>query len=95
LLLLLLLLLLLQVALTLAHRRIQELKLKNVEIRLDDLQNVSSDWKFDVGLALHACGMLTDVVLERCLHIKASFVLVGSHFLSCLSFSELFLFSTF
>jgi len=54
------------------------LKLENVEVRLADIQSVTTALKFDVGLALHACGMLSDVVLELCLRANASFVLVCS-----------------
>jgi hypothetical protein len=49
------------VSLTLAHRRLRMLKLENVEVRLADIQSVTTALKFDVGLALHACGMLSDV----------------------------------
>ena len=31
---------------------------------------------FDIGVALHACGVATDVVLEACLRRRAAFVLV-------------------
>ena len=31
--------------------------------------------KFNVGVCLHACGVATDLVLQRCLDNKASFVI--------------------
>ena len=40
------------------------LKLKNTKIYLGDIFNFND--KFDLAVGLHACGGLTDIILEKC-----------------------------
>lgn len=56
-----------------ALKRIEKLGLENVSLRLSNLEYF--DGKFDVGVALHACGSATDLVLSKCIKYNASFVI--------------------
>ncbi|XP_078483887.1 glutathione S-transferase C-terminal domain-containing protein-like [Ciona intestinalis] len=56
-----------------AMQRIQELNLKNIMIYQCNLDQFMK--KFDIGIALHACGVATDMVLQKCIDQKASFVI--------------------
>jgi len=56
-----------------AHARVKALKLTNVIIYQCNLDHYKG--RFDVGVALHACGVATDMVLQTCLSKEASFVL--------------------
>lgn len=68
------------VHLALAKRRISKLAdngvdLSNVHIHNCDLR----DWKmnnFDLGLAIHSCGVLCDLVQERCIQANAAYLIV-------------------
>ncbi|XP_068247780.1 glutathione S-transferase C-terminal domain-containing protein homolog [Palaemon carinicauda] len=55
-----------------AKQRVDTLKLKNVEYlqcNLDYFQGT-----FDLGVCLHACGVATDLVMQKCFEQKAKFV---------------------
>jgi len=56
-----------------AQSRIQSLNLTNVTLYLSNVEHFRGD--FDVGLALHACGSATDMVLTKCRVANASFVI--------------------
>ena len=58
-----------------AQQRIQESGLQNITIVN---QEITPEWSilFDVGIALHSCGNLTDVSLSICQKFRASFVIV-------------------
>lgn len=56
-----------------ARNRVLEMGLKNVysfQCNLDFFMG-----KFDIGIALHACGIASDLVLDKCLKANAKFVL--------------------
>ncbi|KAF4321333.1 hypothetical protein BBO99_00005056 [Phytophthora kernoviae] len=60
-------------SLAIAKERIAAAQLTNVEIFcgfIDDYEK-----PFDVGIALHACGEATDMVLQKCLAERAAYVL--------------------
>ena len=63
-----------QRSLEVAHRRAVECNLKNVICLQSNLENYYS--KFDIGIALHACGPATDMVLDKIRVSNASFVVV-------------------
>lgn len=56
-----------------ALSRIQRLNLANISVQLSNLDYYTG--AFDMGVSLHACGSATDLVLERCIEKKASFVI--------------------
>jgi hypothetical protein len=56
-------------------QRIQEAGLDNVEVRNADVKNAEEMEHFDIGVAIHACGWMTDFVQAVCLKRKASYVL--------------------
>jgi len=56
-----------------AHSRVEKLKLKNVVIYHTNLGYYTGS--FDVGVALHACGVATDMCLHKCFHSNASYVM--------------------
>jgi hypothetical protein len=56
-----------------ARRRVAQLKLDNVTIIQSNLDYFRG--RFDLGVALHACGVATDLVLQTCLTQRAAFVL--------------------
>jgi tRNA G46 methylase TrmB len=62
-----------QQSLDIAHRRATELNLTNFRIVNNRVEKFRE--KFDIGVALHACGEATDLVLDKCLEQKASYVL--------------------
>ena len=57
-----------------AQERVEKLKLSNISVFQCNLN--SFDGHFDIGVALHACGTATDLVLEKCIGSKASFVVL-------------------
>lgn len=56
-----------------AEVRVKELNLTNVSFIQCNLDFFIGD--FDIGVALHACGISTDLVLENCIKRKAAFVI--------------------
>lgn len=68
-----------QVSVSLAQKRIRSLGLNNIQVVLADVQAVL-DGRVPVtcslGLALHACGALSDLVLDYCLKHRAAYCLV-------------------
>ncbi|DAZ98359.1 TPA: hypothetical protein N0F65_000678 [Lagenidium giganteum] len=75
-------------SLDIAEERIAAAGLKNVEIFCGLIDEY--DKPFDVGIALHACGEATDMVMDQCLRAQAAFVLapccVGKIKLSALDY---------
>lgn len=55
-----------------AKQRVERLKLNNVTFFQCNLDYFIGH--FDVGTSLHACGVASDIVLMRCIQIKANFV---------------------
>ncbi|OQS03015.1 glutathione S-transferase C-terminal domain-containing protein, partial [Thraustotheca clavata] len=62
-----------QPSLDIALERIELAGLKNVSIFCGRVEEFKS--AFDVGIALHACGEATDMVLDKCLAAQAAYVL--------------------
>ncbi|XP_065910671.1 glutathione S-transferase C-terminal domain-containing protein-like isoform X2 [Dysidea avara] len=60
-------------SLSLARQRVKLLGLTNVTCLQCNLDYF--DAKFNIGVALHACGIATDLVLDSCIRHKAHFVL--------------------
>ena len=56
-----------------ARLRVAQLKLSNVTLIQSNLDYFKAP--FNLGVALHACGVATDLVLHMCLSNRASFVL--------------------
>lgn len=56
----------------LAMDRVQRLGMKNVVFFRCNLDYFEA--RFDVGVSLHACGVASDIVLEKCFNRKAKFV---------------------
>lgn len=56
-----------------ARLRTAQLRLSNVTLIQGNLDYFRA--RFDLGVALHACGVATDLVLKTCLDRKAAFVL--------------------
>ena len=56
-----------------ARRRAAQLALPNMELIQSNLDYFKG--RFNIGVALHACGVATDLVLHSCLSKRASFVL--------------------
>lgn len=56
-----------------ARARAYQLNLKNVFFYQCNLDFF--DGKFDIGIGLHACGIASDLVLDKCLKAKAKFVI--------------------
>nr|SVE88634.1 EOG090X0615 [Daphnia sinensis] len=56
-----------------ARRRVAQLMLNNVTVIQSNLDYFRG--RFDLGVALHACGVATDLVLHTCLAQRAAFVL--------------------
>ncbi|XP_012545916.2 glutathione S-transferase C-terminal domain-containing protein homolog [Bombyx mori] len=56
-----------------ARKRVHEMGMKNVLFFQCNLDFFVGN--FDIGIALHACGIASDLVLDKCLHAKAKFVL--------------------
>ncbi|TMW62480.1 hypothetical protein Poli38472_005098 [Pythium oligandrum] len=75
-------------SLAIAEERIAAAKLTNVEVFCGFIDDYNK--RFDVGIALHACGEATDMVMQKCLESDAAFVLapccVGKIKLSALSY---------
>lgn len=55
-----------------AKQRVQRLKLKNVKFCQCNLDYFKGD--FNIGTSLHACGVATDLVIQRCIQKNAIFV---------------------
>lgn len=56
-----------------ARERVHEMGLKNVYFFQCNLDFFIG--KFDIGIALHACGIASDLVLDKCLKANAKFVI--------------------
>ena len=56
-----------------AVTRVQSLAMTNVSIYQSNLDYFTG--KFEIGVCLHACGVATDLVLQRCLDNLAAFVI--------------------
>ena len=56
-----------------ARRRLAELNLPNATLVQSNLDYFIRN--FDLGVALHACGVATDLVLDKCRASRAAFVL--------------------
>ncbi|KAM3965780.1 glutathione S-transferase C-terminal domain-containing protein homolog [Aphomia sociella] len=56
-----------------ARQRVHDMDLKNVLFFQCNLDFFFG--KFDIGIALHACGIASDLVLDKCLKANAKFVL--------------------
>lgn len=54
-----------------AKDRINQTHLKNVKVLEQNIQNYNEP--FDIGIALHACGDLSDVVIDKCLAANAMY----------------------
>jgi precorrin-6B methylase 2 len=59
-------------SLELARNRVEALKMTNVSFLQCNLDYFTAD--FDIGVSLHACGVATDIVLEKCWAKRARFV---------------------
>ncbi|KAG1658463.1 Glutathione S-transferase C-terminal domain-containing [Nymphon striatum] len=55
-----------------ARNRVKLLELPNISFYQGNLDYYKG--KFDIGISLHACGVATDLVLQKCLEQRASFV---------------------
>ncbi|KAK3928762.1 Glutathione S-transferase C-terminal domain-containing protein-like protein [Frankliniella fusca] len=55
-----------------AVNRIEKLKLDNVQVVQGNIDYFQG--KFDIGIALHACGVASDIVLQLCESKRAAFV---------------------
>ena len=59
-----------------AERRVAAAGLTNVVIVHGLIQDLPPSLRtFDVGIGLHACGVVTDLILERCIASRAAFLL--------------------
>jgi hypothetical protein len=58
-----------------AEERTATANLQNVKCRCEDLYDFSPTEKFHLGIALHACGPLTDLVMDFCVQQRAAYVL--------------------
>uniref|UniRef100_A0A2H1X031 SFRICE_015880 n=1 Tax=Spodoptera frugiperda TaxID=7108 RepID=A0A2H1X031_SPOFR len=56
-----------------ARQRIQKLRINNVFYFQCNLDFFIGE--FDIGVGLHACGIATDLILDKCVQAKAKFVL--------------------
>lgn len=56
-----------------ARKRVHDMNLKNIYFFQCNVDFYIG--KFDIGVALHACGIATDLVLDKCLKSNAKFVL--------------------
>ena len=56
-----------------ALKRIKELDLKNISIYKANLSNFIGS--FDLGIAIHACGSSTDMIINKCIEINASVII--------------------
>lgn len=55
-----------------AKERVKKLQLTNVKFYQCNLDYFKGD--FDIGMSLHACGVATDLVMQRCIEKRAVFV---------------------
>lgn len=63
------------------HKSVDLIKARALEAGLTNVQTFHGDFRdfkrpFDLGLAVHLCGEATDLCMERCFEMRASFVLV-------------------
>lgn len=58
-----------------AEERAAAANLQNVTCRCEDLHDFSPSEAFHLGIALHACGPLTDLVMDFCVQQRAAYVL--------------------
>jgi hypothetical protein len=56
-----------------AISRISSLKLKNCLVYKGNLTNFIGN--FDIGIGLHACGSMTDLLIEKCVESKADLII--------------------
>ncbi|XP_013387274.1 glutathione S-transferase C-terminal domain-containing protein [Lingula anatina] len=54
-------------------KRVQDLGLQNITIYQSNLDYFQGS--FNIGVCLHACGVATDLVLQKCLDVNADFVI--------------------
>lgn len=59
-----------------ALNRMEKCNLSNVLIYDGDINSILDAYSFDIGVSLHSCGQFTDIALQLCKKIGASFVLV-------------------
>ncbi|KAJ8028284.1 Glutathione S-transferase C-terminal domain-containing protein [Holothuria leucospilota] len=55
-----------------AHQRVKLLHLSNVILFQSNIDYFRKS--FDIGVSLHACGVATDIVIDKCIEQQASFV---------------------
>ena len=58
-----------------ANDRIAGSSLNNVSVFTEDIRNFNSI-PFHMGVSLHSCGLLTDIIIRHCVNMQSSFVLV-------------------
>eukprot|EP00960_Hanusia_phi_P069792 767166-Hanusia_phi.AAC.3 len=59
-----------------AEDRVSSLQLDNVQVFCGDIEDFErSQEAFDLGISLHSCGILTDLILDLCCSLHASYVL--------------------
>lgn len=63
-----------EVSLALATKRKDNLNLNNYFIERSDVYEWNST-SFQLGLAIHSCGPLTDIILEKCIKYNASYII--------------------
>ncbi|XP_032079994.1 glutathione S-transferase C-terminal domain-containing protein [Thamnophis elegans] len=56
-----------------AEKRSDELGLQNIWFIQANMDNFKGS--FNIGVALHACGVATDMVIEHCIKVRAAFVI--------------------
>ena len=61
-------------SISVARNRITLCGLSNVEIFCDDIVNFEAS-NVGLGIGLHCCGLLTDLVLRFCVKVRAGFVI--------------------
>lgn len=60
-------------SLKVAIERIAKLNLKNCLLYKGNLNNFVGE--FNVGMAIHACGSSTDLIIEKCIHSRADILI--------------------
>lgn len=59
-------------SLDIARGRVKRLNLSNVKFILGNIQNFNES--FDVGLSLHACGVATDIAIQKSVEARAVYI---------------------
>mmetsp|Transcript_3795 Transcript_3795/g.6856 ORF Transcript_3795/g.6856 Transcript_3795/m.6856 type:complete len:300 (-) Transcript_3795:199-1098(-) len=59
-------------SLDIAKNRVKRLQLTNVRFITDNIQNFHET--FDIGISLHACGVATDIAIQKCVLARAVYV---------------------